>query len=251
MDDDMRLLPWDLIGDPRLLRVDIVDRGLGMASATLAHVFDRYHDTGEGGGAHLGLHISRALIEAHDGWLTVESRLGEGTTVSFVVPADRRTATSVGRVRAATAALGRLRAAKRAASVLVLGKPDARDWAEIARSWACAPVLNPARGEAFGDALVWTIRRDLALAVIPAESEAEIARVVGPFVRRLEEGAWAMNGYAMGAARVADSASIAAALSRAAARMVLSFATLSVLEASAVDLDWLAAGVRAGTEEQA
>jgi signal transduction histidine kinase len=250
MDDDTRLLPWDLLGDPRLLRVDVVDRGLGMASTTLAHIFDRYHETGEGGGAHLGLHISRALVEAHDGWLRAESRLGEGTTVSFVVPADRRTATSVARARAATTAMARLRAAKRSTSVLVLGKPDGEDWADIARTWACPPALNPARGEAFADASLWTIRRDLALAVIPAESEADIAGVVGPWVQRCEEGAWSMAGYALGAARVADGASIAAALSRAAARMARSLASLSILEARAVDLDWLVAGVRAGTEEQ-
>jgi signal transduction histidine kinase len=251
LDDDMRLLPWDLIGDPRLLRVDVIDRGLGMAPATLAHVFDRYHDSGEGGGAHLGLHISRALISAHDGWLRVDSRLGEGTTVSFLIPADRRTATSVARACAAATAVARLRAARRAVSVLVLGKPDGEDWGDIARSWACPPALNPARDDGFLDASLWTIRRDLALAVVAAQGEADLAGLIGPYSRRVEEGAWAMNGYAIGVVAVEDGSSLAPALNRAAARMARSLAALSVLEASAVDLDWLAAGVHSGREEQA
>lgn len=244
MDDDMRLLPWDLIGEPKFLRVDVIDRGLGMAPATLEHVFDRYHDTGEGGGAHLGLHISRALIEAHDGWLRVDSRLGEGTTVSFSVPADRRTATSVARARSATAALARLRAAKRSASVLVLCKPDDEDWEDVGRAWPCPPALNPSRHDGFADASLWTIRRDLALAVVPADSEEDVARVVGAPLERAAEGAWVMRGYVLGAARVADGASIAAAFNRAAARMVHSLAGLSRVDANSGEFEWLAAGVR-------
>jgi hypothetical protein len=37
-------------------------------------------------GSGLGLYISRAIAEAHDGNLTVSSRVGEGTTFRFEVP---------------------------------------------------------------------------------------------------------------------------------------------------------------------
>jgi len=103
MEDDVRLAPWDVVGRPHLVRIDVEDRGLGMTPDVLAHLFDRYHGSADAesvtsfvaasgaGGTHLGLHISRAIAEAHDGWLRVESNLGEGTTASVFIPEDEET----------------------------------------------------------------------------------------------------------------------------------------------------------------
>lgn len=64
------------------------DTGSGIASDDLPHIFDRFaqarHDRG---GLGLGLYISRCIIEAHGGQLSVESTLGEGSTFTFTVPA--------------------------------------------------------------------------------------------------------------------------------------------------------------------
>jgi signal transduction histidine kinase/DNA-binding response OmpR family regulator len=75
----------------------VADTGAGIPEDHLPHLFDRYW-TGQrrdGSGAGLGLFIVRGLVEAHGGRIRVESRVGEGTTFSFTLPAaalgiDRR-----------------------------------------------------------------------------------------------------------------------------------------------------------------
>jgi signal transduction histidine kinase len=65
-------------------RVEIRDHGIGIAEGDMAHVFrpffraDRSR-TRSTGGLGLGLALSRRIVEAHDGTLTLQSKLGEGT----------------------------------------------------------------------------------------------------------------------------------------------------------------------------
>jgi len=59
----------------------------GIADDELPHVFEPYwsakqHEQGTG----LGLYIANAIIEAHGGTISVDSKLGRGTTFSLVVP---------------------------------------------------------------------------------------------------------------------------------------------------------------------
>ena len=65
------------------------DRGRGIPSDELPHVFDRFWQskrTGRGG-AGLGLSIVKGVIEAHRGRIWVESKPGVGTTFHFTLPA--------------------------------------------------------------------------------------------------------------------------------------------------------------------
>ncbi|HEY7372811.1 MAG TPA: HAMP domain-containing sensor histidine kinase [Polyangia bacterium] len=67
----------------------ISDRGPGIAEADLPHLFERYWK-GKAKGRHgfgLGLYISKGIIEAHGGRMWVESRIGQGSTFFFSVPA--------------------------------------------------------------------------------------------------------------------------------------------------------------------
>jgi two-component system sensor histidine kinase CiaH len=69
----------------------VTDTGVGIAAEDQARVFDRFHRadharTRKTGGAGLGLAIARALIEAHDGQIGLESAPGRGTTVWFTLP---------------------------------------------------------------------------------------------------------------------------------------------------------------------
>jgi two-component system sensor histidine kinase BaeS len=68
-------------------RVVVRDTGVGMTPDEVDQVFDRFikgrHSTGSG----LGLTISRDLVEAHGGSITMESEAGVGTTVTVTLPA--------------------------------------------------------------------------------------------------------------------------------------------------------------------
>lgn len=76
-------------------RIEVTDRGPGIAPEDLAHVFERFSRLDrargrESGGAGLGLAITRAVVEAHGGRVEVASRLGEGTTFTIVLARDAR-----------------------------------------------------------------------------------------------------------------------------------------------------------------
>ena len=70
--------------------VSVSDRGSGIASEELPHVFERYYRARQGQkrreGLGLGLYITKGLVEAHGGRTWVESRSGEGSTFSFTLP---------------------------------------------------------------------------------------------------------------------------------------------------------------------
>ena len=70
------------------LRVDVGDRGPGIPEAELPHVFERFYrlDGVEESGSGLGLSIAQTIAEAHGGRIETESRPGEGTSMSFVLP---------------------------------------------------------------------------------------------------------------------------------------------------------------------
>lgn len=71
----------------------VKDSGSGIAPEQMPHIFDRFWQARkkERRGLGLGLSISKAIIEAHEGEIWAESTLGAGTTVFFTVPtaADR------------------------------------------------------------------------------------------------------------------------------------------------------------------
>ena len=72
-------------------RVSVSDNGSGIRPEALTHIFDRYwqaqKDDRQGVG--LGLFISKRIIEEHQGQMTVDSRCGVGTTMSFTLPLVR------------------------------------------------------------------------------------------------------------------------------------------------------------------
>jgi signal transduction histidine kinase len=68
--------------------VHVRDTGPGIANTEQARLFERYWkgaSTGRGGMG-LGLYISRGIVEAHGGKLSVSSVLGAGSTFSFNLP---------------------------------------------------------------------------------------------------------------------------------------------------------------------
>jgi two-component system, NtrC family, sensor kinase len=78
----------------RALKVAVADTGSGIAESDLGRIFDPFFTTksvGEGTG--LGLSISYGIIKDHQGELSVESRVGHGTTFTIVLPVRESVAT--------------------------------------------------------------------------------------------------------------------------------------------------------------
>jgi signal transduction histidine kinase len=71
--------------DTRRTRIFLSDTGEGMAPGTQYKVFDLFYTT-KAQGTGLGLPIVRKIIEAHGGWIEVQSRQGIGTTFIVTLP---------------------------------------------------------------------------------------------------------------------------------------------------------------------
>ena len=74
-------------------RIQVQDQGPGIPEEELPHLFDRFHRHREGAapeGSGLGLAIARQIALRHGMDIQVNSRLGQGTRVSFEWPAVRR-----------------------------------------------------------------------------------------------------------------------------------------------------------------
>ena len=68
------------------VKVSVRDEGTGIAEADLKKIFDPYFTTKQRGSG-LGLTTTYSIVRKHDGHITVESRLGQGTTFIFYLPA--------------------------------------------------------------------------------------------------------------------------------------------------------------------
>ena len=69
----------------------VQDTGMGIAPEDVNKIFDRFYRTDrsrdrESGGSGLGLAITKALVDAHGGWIKVESQLNKGTTFNIMLP---------------------------------------------------------------------------------------------------------------------------------------------------------------------
>jgi two-component system cell cycle sensor histidine kinase/response regulator CckA len=71
----------------RYIRISIKDQGVGIAEKHLVKIFDPYFKTKHGGNG-LGLAATYSIIKKHDGHITVESRLGVGTTFHIYLSAS-------------------------------------------------------------------------------------------------------------------------------------------------------------------
>ena len=73
--------------------MSVADHGIGIAPEELDGIFERFRRGGNATehneeGLGLGLPVAKAIIEAHKGRIQMDSRLGEGTTVTVALPAS-------------------------------------------------------------------------------------------------------------------------------------------------------------------
>jgi signal transduction histidine kinase len=67
------------------IEIEIVDTGTGMSPEVLAHAYEPFYTT-KNYGSGLGLTIAAQIVRDHDGELRIESKEGEGTTVTLRFP---------------------------------------------------------------------------------------------------------------------------------------------------------------------
>jgi two-component system sensor histidine kinase SenX3 len=77
--------------DRDTVRLTVQDHGIGIPARDLDRIFERFYRVDHGrsrntGGTGLGLSIVRHVANNHQGWVDVESREGEGSTFSLVLP---------------------------------------------------------------------------------------------------------------------------------------------------------------------
>ena len=63
----------------------IADEGAGIADADQEHIFEPFFTT-RSTGSGLGLAVVKDIIDRHNGSITVESKVGFGTTVTVTLP---------------------------------------------------------------------------------------------------------------------------------------------------------------------
>jgi signal transduction histidine kinase len=74
-----------------VIRISVADQGVGISKEEIPRIFERFHQAGEvmtreAEGAGLGLYITKRLVEAMEGEISVESNPGEGTTFRVTLP---------------------------------------------------------------------------------------------------------------------------------------------------------------------
>jgi signal transduction histidine kinase len=75
------------------VEISIKDTGIGISKSDMPKLFNRFQqlengNKGHGLGTGLGLVIAKGIIEAHNGQIKVESKLGKGSTFSFNLPIE-------------------------------------------------------------------------------------------------------------------------------------------------------------------
>ena len=69
------------------VRIEIEDTGIGIDEQTIGQIFEPFYTTKpRGAGTGLGLSLVYQMLKSHGGFITVSSRLGEGTTMTVYLP---------------------------------------------------------------------------------------------------------------------------------------------------------------------
>ncbi len=91
--DHAEMFPGEMVTDtnfqPSGLAIEVEDKGEGITTEHLPHIFEPYFSTRKADNATgLGLTVCESIAKAHGGSLTVSSEQGKGTTVRFYLPLD-------------------------------------------------------------------------------------------------------------------------------------------------------------------
>jgi signal transduction histidine kinase len=75
--------------DAKTVTISVVDQGIGISSENLERIFERFErvsDVYEYSGLGMGLFISKQIVHAHGGSISVESEISKGSTFRVILP---------------------------------------------------------------------------------------------------------------------------------------------------------------------
>jgi signal transduction histidine kinase len=75
--------------------INVIDEGSGISLEDSSRIFEKYFQVSQSPdegthGTGLGLYISKQIVEAHGGTLSVSSQLGSGSTYTLTIPATKK-----------------------------------------------------------------------------------------------------------------------------------------------------------------
>jgi two-component system NtrC family sensor kinase len=90
--DDKGVIHMSVVedGDERI-ETSVTDNGTGISAENLDHIFEPFFTTKKGYGTGLGLSITYGIVEKLGGEIKVNSKVGEGTSFTVVLPKSRNT----------------------------------------------------------------------------------------------------------------------------------------------------------------
>ncbi|MDQ1145212.1 two-component system sensor histidine kinase ResE [Bacillus sp. SORGH_AS 510] len=85
------LVKLNVSNDDHAIKIEVKDSGSGIPEEDLPFVFERFYKADKArtrgrAGTGLGLAIAKNIIDAHRGHISVQSKIGIGTTFSFLIP---------------------------------------------------------------------------------------------------------------------------------------------------------------------
>ena len=71
--------------------INVKDEGIGISKSDKSAIFERFVQadkslTRENEGSGIGLSIVKSIVDLHDGYISVESKVGQGSTFKIILP---------------------------------------------------------------------------------------------------------------------------------------------------------------------
>lgn len=92
--EDRGTIQVSLAGENNFINIEVKDNGIGIPEEDQKRIFERFYRVEKGrsrelGGTGLGLSIAKQIMEVYQGEIILNSKFGEGTTVTIKIPYEK------------------------------------------------------------------------------------------------------------------------------------------------------------------